>query len=163
MFFVGASDCGVQSGSTPLWRGAGWGWSCTLGRCCRVDEPLVCSGNIWRDPFSLASLFSLHPRGRGMQPTCPVTFLASWGPGRLGQSGKASFKLPSSFPHTLGVHWPDSSHYLQLLILTPKLSEAGLQVKGKDPHTSFSIVSPTWTSICPTASANSLIQEGKVD
>lgn len=103
-----------------------------------------------------------------MQPSCSAP---SWPPevqGDQGQPGKANFKLPIPPPqiptHTLGstgLSWPVSSGYPQLLILAPELSEAALQVKGRNRHTSVSLLSPICTPVYPEASATLWFRMGR--
>lgn len=145
LFFVGTSGYGVQSGRTPLWGGAGRNgatlalWASGI----EVGEPPVCSWDAWRNPFSLAFLF-FNPRVREVQPICSATSWPLRVQGDTGQLGKANFKShpPSTqificTQWSTGLSWPGSSQYLRYLILAPKLSEAGLQVKRRDSTAVF--------------------------
>lgn len=122
-----------------LWSGAGRGraassfWASSIA----VGEPPVCSLSPW-------TLFSFSSRSRG---SAAHLFSYTWLPGvqgDLGQSGNAHFKLPS------GGHMSLLASLCSVSAAFDSCS-AGLQVRGKDPHTSVSAKSPPCTPTCPKA------------
>lgn len=120
---LGACSCSTLFRAGPLL----WSGQALLlpGHGSAVGEPAVCSLSPW-------ALFSFGRRGRASAAHCSATFWRPGVQGDLGQSGKATFKLPFPLGSTC-LPWPGSAQYLQLLILAPLVPKS----KGKIPTPVF--------------------------